>query len=249
MRLTPDVALVGSGVFGFDLSAPMDAHCYLIDGGDELALVDCGAGSIFGSADLLLSTIESDGFDASNITKILLTHQHFDHCGGAAELSARLNIPVYGSPLVASLLATEASAEEAISLARGAGFLPDDYRLQPVTVAPDLLENTTVRVGNLTATVIETPGHCDGHVSFLVSGGDRPTLIQGDVVFHGGKIFLQNIPDCSIQRYAESTFKLDALEFEAFLPGHGAISLTNGKRHVSAAAAQFAKLAVPQSLA
>jgi glyoxylase-like metal-dependent hydrolase (beta-lactamase superfamily II) len=243
------VALVGSGVFGFDLTAPMDAHCYLINGGAELALVDCGAGSIFRSADLLLGNIESDGFDASKITKLLLTHHHFDHCGSAAEISARLDVSVHGSPLVASSLATRESAEGAISLARGAGFLPDDYLLQPVTVAPDLVENATLRVGHLTVAVIETPGHCDGHVSFLVTGGDRTTLIQGDVVFHGGKILLQSIPDCSIQNYAESTFKLNALEFEAFLPGHGAISLTNGKRHVSAAAAQFAKLAVPQNLA
>jgi len=41
--------------------------------------------------------------------------------------------------------------------------------------------------------------------------------------------------------------KLASLEFEAFLPGHGPISLRNGKRHIDAAAAQFAKLMVPRN--
>ena len=46
MRLTADVALVGGGTFtGFGLSADFDAHVYLLDGGDEAALVDCGMGT------------------------------------------------------------------------------------------------------------------------------------------------------------------------------------------------------------
>ena len=49
MRITPDVALVGGGSFtGFGLSADFDAHVYLLDGGDELALVDCGMGTELG---------------------------------------------------------------------------------------------------------------------------------------------------------------------------------------------------------
>jgi glyoxylase-like metal-dependent hydrolase (beta-lactamase superfamily II) len=249
MRLTPDVAMVGSGVFGFDLSSPMDAHCYLIDGGDELALVDCGAGNLFGSAEKILANAVADGFDPARISRLLLTHHHFDHCGATAEIRERLGVEVHGTALTAQLLSTDESANDSIALARGAGFLPNEYRLRPAPVIPDLVEGASFAVGRLKVTVFETPGHCDGHVSLLVEGGERTILIQGDVVFHGGTILLQNIPDCSIQRYAESSFKLDALEFEAFLPGHGSISLSNGKRHVSAAAAQFAKLAVPRNLA
>ena len=40
---------MGGGPFtGFGLSADFDAHVYLLDGGDELALVDCGMGTELG---------------------------------------------------------------------------------------------------------------------------------------------------------------------------------------------------------
>lgn len=52
MRLTQDVALVGGGNAGFGLSAPLDCHVYLLDGGDELALVDAGVGDVVGETGL-----------------------------------------------------------------------------------------------------------------------------------------------------------------------------------------------------
>ena len=44
MRLNGFTYLVGSGRNGFDLTDPTDCHVYLLDGGTEAALVDCGAG-------------------------------------------------------------------------------------------------------------------------------------------------------------------------------------------------------------
>jgi hydroxyacylglutathione hydrolase len=247
VKLTPEIALVGSGSFGFDLTSPADAHLYLIDGGDDLVLVDAGCGGAIGDTGLILRTVAADGYDPARISRLLLTHYHFDHMGGAAEIQEALGIPVHASPLTAHVLAT--ADEDAISLpaVRAVGFVPDDYHLRPCPARNDLVDGTTIQVGRLTLTVCETPGHAAGHVSFLVEGGDRRTLIQGDVVFFGGTILLQNIPDCSIQDYGDSVRKLAALDFDAFLPGHGPISLRNGKRHVNLAAAQFAKLMVPKN--
>jgi hypothetical protein len=73
-------------------------------------------------------------------------------------------------------------------------------------------------------------------------------VLEGDVVFYGGKIFLQNIPDCSLQKYAATVSKLAELEFDALLPGHLGISLSNGRRHIEAAKATFDKLLVPASI-
>ena len=42
MRLTEDIYLVGSAEFG--ISNAYDCHVYLIDGGEEAALIDCGVG-------------------------------------------------------------------------------------------------------------------------------------------------------------------------------------------------------------
>ena len=248
MRLTPDVALVGGGNFGFDLSSPADCHVYLLDGGDDLVLVDAGIGGSVGATELLLANVAADGYDPGRISRLLLTHYHADHAGGGAEVRERLGLTVHASPLTARVL--EAGDEEAISLpaAKAAGFFPPEYRLQPCPVSGDLVEGRTIRVGRLTVTPFDTPGHCAGHVSLLVEGGDRRYLVQGDLVFAGGTILLQNIPDCSIQEYAASVQKVAKLEFDAFLPGHLAISLRNGKRHIDLAAAAFSKLGVPRNV-
>ena len=82
MKILDDVYLVGSGQMG--VSHPFDCHVYLIDGGDELALVDSGAGV---EVKLLLANLRRDGLDREKIGKILLTHHHADHSGDARSCS------------------------------------------------------------------------------------------------------------------------------------------------------------------
>src|SRR5215204_6523169 len=78
MRLTRDVALVGGGDSGFNISAPLDCHVYLLDGGEELALVDAGVGHRTGNTGQILDNIRADGYDPTNISRLLLTHYHAD---------------------------------------------------------------------------------------------------------------------------------------------------------------------------
>jgi glyoxylase-like metal-dependent hydrolase (beta-lactamase superfamily II) len=248
VRLTSEIALVGGGRFGFDLTSPFDCHVYLIDGGSELALVDAGAGSAAEDTERLLQVITADGYDPGRIRNLLITHYHADHIGGAAELRDRLGCAVHASPLTARTL--EAGDDEQISLpaAKAAGFYPAEYVFRACPCAGDLIEGETFSVGRLRVTPYDTPGHADGHVSLLVEGGERTYLVQGDLVFQGGTILLQNTHDCSIQRYAASVAKLAQLEFDAFLPGHLGISLQAGQRHIEAAHAVFSRLGVPRNV-
>lgn len=247
MRMTADVALVGGGDTGFNLSAPLDCHVYLLDGGDELALVDAGVGGATGDTAAILANIEEDGFALDRLRRLLLTHYHADHAGGAAELRDRLGLTVHGSPLTARTL--ETGDAEAISLpfAQAAGFYPPGYRFVSCPADGDLIEGEPFRVGRLTVTPFDTPGHCRGHVSLLVEGGDRRYLFGGDLVFFGGTIIAQNIADCSIQEYGESMKKMAGVEFDALLPGHLGLSLRRGKRHVDLAAEAFGKLMIPRN--
>ncbi len=247
MRLTSDLAVIGGGDTALNISAPLDCHMYLIDGGSDVAIVDAGIGGPHGQTERILAAIAADGVSHDRVSKLFLTHYHADHAGGSADFRNRLGLEVLGSPLCAKALAQ--GDEEAISLpfAKRAGFYPADYVFEPCPATPGLVEGAVFEVGNLQVTVYETPGHSAGHVSLLVEGGEKTTLISGDLVFWGGTIVAQNIPDCSIQEYAASTIKMSRVEFDAYLPGHFLISLENGKRHIDKAAEQFSKLMIPRN--
>jgi glyoxylase-like metal-dependent hydrolase (beta-lactamase superfamily II) len=104
---TGNFKLDGGAMFGvvpksiWQRTNPADANnmcnwsmrCLLIEDGDRLMLVDTGIGDkqsekffsyyyLFGNQ-TLKSSIEKLGFSLDDITDVILTHLHFDHCGGA----------------------------------------------------------------------------------------------------------------------------------------------------------------------
>ena len=70
----------------------MTTNCLLVEAGDDLVLVDTGVGDkldarsqqIYGLREdepRLLDRLEGAGFEPHDVTHVLLTHLHFDHCG------------------------------------------------------------------------------------------------------------------------------------------------------------------------
>ena len=247
MKLTSDLHVVGGGYFGFGLSGHLDCHVYLLNSGGELALIDPGMG-MPGDFDVILDNIRADGLDPRNIRKLILTHYHCDHIGAAAEAAQRLDVEVYASALAAPAIRTGDEKAVALDVAKAARFYPDDYVLPPCRVDVELNEGDVVSVGNLQLESFDTPGHCDGHLSFLMRGGDRSWLLGADLCFWGGKVVWQNIHDCRIDAYADSMFKMEKQDFDALAPGHLQISLSGGKAHVDAAANAFRQLGIPPNL-
>jgi glyoxylase-like metal-dependent hydrolase (beta-lactamase superfamily II) len=248
MRLTEDVYLVGGGTaFAFGLSENVDSHVYCIDGGGELALIDCGMAT-GGSFEDILRNLRDDGLDPGKIGALYVTHYHADHAFGAAAFRERLGLKVGISHEGAAALRTGDEYWTGFGLARASGFYAADLTYPPCAVDRELRDGDTLRVGELELTMYESPGHCNGHGCYLLQGRRRRYLFTGDCVFFGGEILLQNIPDCNIQRYAESVAKLARLEYDAFLPGHQAISLRDGTRHVRAAHAVFSKQFPPKQM-
>src|SRR5687768_14359550 len=248
VRITDEVYIVGGGVANaFGLSDDPDCHIYLVDGGDELALIDCGMAD-GDSLERILGNVRAEGLDPGMITKVIVTHYHMDHAGGAARFRERLGVDVVAPADAATALRTGDERAVALDVAKAAGFYAADYRFEPVEVAQEVREGDRIPVGNLTLEVFETPGHCDGHVSLLMRGRERSYLFAGDAVFSGGRVVLQNIHDCSIQKSAESIAKLAQIEFDALLPGHAAICLDGGMRHVAIAHAACQSLFVPKNL-
>jgi len=247
MKLTKDIHVVGGGNFGFGLSGRLDCHVYLINGGSELALVDPGLG-LDHDFDTILDNIRADGIDPKSIRKLILTHYHCDHVGAAQEAQARLDAEVITSAFSAPVIRTGDEKAVALDVAKAAGFYPADYVLPPCPVHTELVEGDVVRVGDLSLHTYETPGHCDGHLSFFITGGERNYLLGADLVFWGGRVIMQNIHDCRIDAYGQSVFKVEKLDFDALLPGHLQISLKFGKEQVEKAAHAFRQLGVPPNV-
>ena len=247
MKLTSSIHVVGGGRFGFGISGELDCHVYVLNSGSELALIDPGLG-MGHDFDTILQNVRDDGLDPKRIRKLILTHYHCDHIGAAAEAQKRLDVEVFASQFAAPVIRAGDEQAVALDVAKEAGFYPQDYHLPPCPVDRELVEGDVFHVGNCELTTYETPGHCDGHLSFMITGADRRYLLGADLVFWGGRVLFQNIHDCRIDAYASSVFKAEKLQFDALLPGHLQISLSNGKAHVDKAAASFRQLGIPPNL-
>lgn len=246
MRISDRIYLVGSGSLGFDLTDPWDCHIYLVDGGDELALVDVGAGM---GAEAVVANVRRAGFDPTRIRHLLLTHAHGDHGGGAFQMQQVLDAPlVYLSRELAVFLRNGDEQALSIDVARRAGIYPPDYRLTPCDVTVELADADVVHVGDLSLKVIATPGHCDGHVSFLLQHAGTTILFGGDVVFFGGAILLQNLHDCRLDAEIASLRRLRDYAIDALLPGHLTLSLHDGQKHIERANQVLDTLLIPPQM-
>jgi hydroxyacylglutathione hydrolase len=247
MRITDHVHLVGSGATGFGMTDPFDCHVYLLDGGGELALVDAGAGM---GARAIVDNVRRAGFDPAAVTQLLLTHGHGDHAGGAAGLVALLGgqVRVSASPDVRRWLTDGDEAGISLDVARERGIYPADYRFEACTVDGELREGEPVAVGDLRLEVLETPGHCRGHVSLLLEAGGRRDLLVGDAIFHGGRIHLQPIHDCDVQEQVTTLRRLRGLEIDGLFAGHGQLAVNDGQEQIERANRALDALTMPPPL-
>ena len=245
VRLTERVSVVGGGATGLGISHTLDPNVYLLSGGEELALVDAGAGP--GEA-RILENVRSLGYDPERIEHILLTHAHADHAGGAASLSEKVGAQVYLSELEREAL--ENADEEALglSIARRNGFYPDDYRLNPCKVDVPLGGDEKLRCGDLELAVMPTPGHSAGSVCFLVWVEEELALFAGDTVFAGGRISLIVAPGSDLLVLQESVTRLGGLGVASLLPGHGIFPLEGAQEHIDQAIKAFGTMLPPRSI-
>ena len=155
---------------------------------------------------------------------------------------------MYASPLVAAALAAGDEQALSIDVARDAGIYGRDYVLRACAVDVEVNDGESIAVGELQFQVLETPGHCDGHLSFLVETGGQRTLFSGDVVFFGGRILLQALHDCRLDAQIASLRRLRDLNVDVLLPGHLAVSLSGGQRHIEQANEVLDRLLIPEQL-
>jgi hydroxyacylglutathione hydrolase len=245
VRLTQRISVVGGGATGLGISHFLDPNVYLLSGGEELALVDAGAGW---GEDRILDNVRSLGYEPERIRHIFLTHAHADHAGGAASLAERLGAQVYLSELEREALATADEEALGLSIARRNGFYPEDYRLHPCKVDVTLRGDERLRCGDLELVVIPTPGHSTGSVCFLVDTGEGAALFAGDTVFAGGRISLIVAPGSDLLAMQVSVAHLGGLNVASLLRGHGIFPLKEGQEHIDQAIEAFSTMLPPRSI-
>lgn len=237
MKIMESVYMVGSGQIG--LSHPFDCHIYLVDGGDELALIDTGAGEDAGK---ILSNIQTDGLDPEKIGKIILTHHHSDHAGGCKKIKDMLSAKVYIYQEGVEYVEKGEQVEMGIAVAKRSGLYSRDYTFTPFKVDHRIRDGETIPVGKIRLKAFHIPGHSKDSTCFYMDAGPSTTLFSGDVVLFQGKISLLNLPGSSLEDYRENFSRIARLPCEALLPGHGLFAIRGGSQHIKKASLGLKKL-------
>ena len=154
------------------------------------------------------------------VDKIWLTHGHVDHVGGAADLKARLKVPIEG-PHKDDLFLLQHVAESA----RAFGI----WNASNVTPDRWLEDGDQVQVGELTFEVLHCPGHSPGSVALF--NAEQRLAIVGDVLF-AGSIGRTDLPGGNHRQLLDSIRdKLLPLGDDvAIISGHGPTSTIGRER-------------------
>lgn len=192
---------------------PFQQNCTILicEATRKAAVVDPG-----GDVPLIRRAIEQTG---ARVEKILLTHGHADHAGGAAELRDALGVPIEGPQIADKFLLDNLEAA-----AKMFGFPCRN-------VTPDrwLDEGDFVVFGEARLDVRHCPGHTPGSVVFV--NEPMQFCLVGDVLFQNsiGRADLPGGDYATLMRSIEQ--KLLTLDNSmTFISGHGPMSTIGAEK-------------------
>jgi glyoxylase-like metal-dependent hydrolase (beta-lactamase superfamily II) len=147
---------------------PLQQNCTLLwdDDTRRAWVIDPG-----GDVERILAAIEELRLQ---VERILLTHGHIDHAGGAAELRDALGMPLEGPDQRDTFLLDRLEEQgRRFGLETARNVRPDRF----------LVEGDTLDLAGHPFEVLHCPGHTPGHLVFL----NRPNALAvvGDVLFQG----------------------------------------------------------------
>jgi hydroxyacylglutathione hydrolase len=161
---------------------PIGTNCYVVraePAAGEAIVVDPG-----GDADRLRRELADR---RTRCTAILITHGHWDHLGGVADLAEETGATVH------------MAEEERILLEDINSFVPPGVRLRPYTPDVVLQGDETLDLAGITLTTLRVPGHSPAHLAYYADG----SLFSGDLVF-AGSVGRTDLPGADWKTLVES---------------------------------------------
>jgi glyoxylase-like metal-dependent hydrolase (beta-lactamase superfamily II) len=237
---------IAGGIFRLEVDMPGPLgkmNCFLLESGGELVLVDTGPDTAV-SRQALARELGAIGRGIGEVTRILITHGHPDHCGFAKRARELYGIPFWIHPLdrayyvrmhqgdltriAETWIRREVPAESAPQIASGLlgmmRIVQEEIPWGPHDLAGDGLDETprAVQVGGMEWVILHTPGHSPGHVCLYEP--HLRILISGDLVLpeETPHIGLDGAASGDpLANYLDSLHLLKSLPARLVLPGHG----------------------------
>ena len=143
---------------------PIGTNCYVVrahDRAHEAVVVDPGA-----DAPRILEELAA--LEAT-CAAILITHGHWDHLGGVAELAQATGAPVYMAD------------DERLLLEDVNSFTPPGVELQPYSPDVTLKGDEVLELAGMSFETLRVPGHSPAHLAYHTEGA----VFSGDLLFAG----------------------------------------------------------------
>lgn len=219
--LTVAAGLIRAGA-SMDESLRFPVPAYVVETATERILIDTGlhpaavedpAGFYEGADAVAFFQLEqelsiADQVDLTTLTKVVLTHLHFDHAGALSLVPAEVPVVVQR--------AEWAAGHDSAAVQRNF-FLPRAYT--DVERKVELIDGDHDLLGDGSICLLTTPGHTPGHQSVQI--GDL--VIGADVVHFASGLDDHRFPvfgDHSAQRRSAERLKALRDAGHAVLPGH-----------------------------
>jgi hydroxyacylglutathione hydrolase len=183
---------IGAVVDRYELG-PIGTNCYVVRASHdapEAVVIDPGADFELGLG----------------VAAILITHGHWDHLVGVADLAERTGAPVY------------MAEDERALLENLPDLVPAGVSARPYTADVLLKGDETLELAGVEFETLRVPGHSPAHLAYYADGW----LFSGDVLF-AGSVGRTDLPSADWETLVES-IRLLSERFPpetTVFPGHG----------------------------
>jgi len=201
-------------IYGIDY----DSNIYLIKGKNP-TIVDCGTGLHHKYVGDEIKKI----IDPTMIKQIVLTHEHYDHCGGARKLFELIG---KNAKIIAHVDASDKIEKGESDFASMLGGV-----MPKMPVDTKIKDGDKIKMGDEEFNVIHTPGHTPG--SICLYSEDSKSLFSGDTVFPYGSFGRYDFPGGDAEQLKNSIERLSTLDIINIYPGHETVVEGNGKKHMN----------------